>query len=100
METTFDIVDFWARVKQLCKEKKITQKGLSTQIGYEQRTIEAQMFKKIIPDVEEVLRISTVLNVSLNYLIHGTETISQKNEKAEKTIEEIASIIQSYKASQ
>jgi len=30
----------------------------------------------------------------------GTETISQKNEKAEKTIEEIASIIQSYKASQ
>ena len=76
----FDIADFWDRVKKLCKEKKITQKDLSAQIGYEQRTIEAQIFKKSVPDIEEVFKIATIFNVSIEFLVTGNETNPLKEE--------------------
>lgn len=56
--------------------------------------------RNCVPAADTALKIAQYLNTTVEYLLTGTETISQKNEKAEKTIEEIASIIQSYKASQ
>lgn len=92
--------DFYERIKALCKNNNFSQIDLCERTGINLQSHKNRIVRNIFPDAFDALKIAQYLNTTVEYLLTGTETISQKNEKAEKTIEEIASIIQSYKASQ
>lgn len=90
----FNVSDFWQRVKKLCKENRLTQKELSVKIGNDPRFIESQIYTKVIPNVEEVLNIANVLNVSLNFLVIGKEI---KSTETQDLILEVSAILEKYK---
>lgn len=90
----FNVSDFWDRVKKLCKNNGTTQKELSAKIGLEPRIIESQIYTKVIPSIEEVLKIASVFNVSLNYLVMGKEI---KSTETENLIKEVSAILEKYK---
>lgn len=90
MNTNFNILDFWERIKELSKKKGLTQKELSKKIGCEPRLIETQIYNKFIPDIVEVLALSQALEESIYFLIYGNE----KNPEIEKLKNKISRIIE------
>jgi len=95
-----DGTKFVERINTLLKKKNISKAEFYSDLNLANNSITAWGNKNQSPSADTALKIAQYLNTTVEYLLTGTETISQKNEKAEKTIEEIASIIQSYKASQ
>lgn len=63
--------EFWARVKTLLKEKKITQKQLSLDIGCAERSVDIWIAKDNVPGVFEAYKIARILGVSVEYLVTG-----------------------------
>lgn len=66
-----DAKEFWARVKTLLKEKKISQKQLSLDIGCSERSIEIWIAKDNVPGVFEAYKIAQLLGVTVEYLVTG-----------------------------
>ena len=58
------------RIQELRKERNITQVALSTQIGVSQETISAYENEKHDPSLENLIKLSKYLNVSIDYILY------------------------------
>lgn len=92
-----DIDIFWNRIKKLCKEKGFTQKELSAKAGGEPRMIESQIFKKVIPNVDEVYNIAQLLDTTVEYLVTGEEPNAElcNNNVLQEKLNKIKEVINS-----
>ena len=63
--------DFWERVKDLLSEKKIRQEELADKIAMPYPTIKQQIFHGRFPNVCDVLKISKLLDSTVDYLVLG-----------------------------
>ena len=64
---------FWNNIKSLLKEKKITQKQFSVQLGLPERTIEIWIGRNTIPDAITSVKIAKALNTTVEFLVTGIE---------------------------
>lgn len=88
-----NIKDFWNRVKRLIKDRNLTQRSLSSEIGYNERTIEAQINRNSIPNIFDAYLMAKVLNVSVEYLITGESPLP----KTAETIDLLKKAIENLK---
>jgi transcriptional regulator with XRE-family HTH domain len=65
--------EFWARVKQLAKTNKITQKKMAEIIDVPYKTFQGWLFKRIAPPLIEGFYIARILGVSVEYLLTGRQ---------------------------
>ena len=81
---------FWEKVKQLCKERKISQKDLSIALGKGERTIEQNIYLQSEPSINDAVAIANYFDCSLYSLIKRTdvqdETYYREQIKAIKEI--------------
>lgn len=61
------------RIQELRKERNMTQIALSTQIGVSQETISAYENEKNDPSLENLLKLSKYLNVSIDYILYQSK---------------------------
>ncbi len=73
------------RIKELRKNKKMTQSEIANLIGVATQTIH-KYENGIIDNIplDKIIRISEILNVSTNYIIMGTDTPELSDEEFEK----------------
>lgn len=64
---------FWNNIKSLLKEKKITQKQFSVQLGLPERTIEIWIGRNTIPDAITSVKIAQSLGTTVEFLVTGIE---------------------------
>ena len=67
---------FWNRVKNLMKEKKVSQQILAEAAGTSYSTLKRWMSKGIIPPLDVTINLKKYFGVSFDYLIDGIETES------------------------
>lgn len=67
------MIDFWNNVNKIIKEKEKTQKLMNIECGFSDRRIENLSGGRRSPDVKELIAMSKVLGVSLDYLCTGKE---------------------------
>lgn len=63
------MVEFGERLKKLRKEKRLTQKQLASMIGVQHSIISFYEVGDRIPSVEIIIKLSSVLHVSSDYLL-------------------------------
>ncbi len=71
---------FWQNVKDELEYNLLTQKELTKKIEISYNTMQSWITKNRLPDVEQALKIATVLNTSIEYLVTG-KNIEQKDLK-------------------
>ncbi|MCQ2598472.1 MAG: helix-turn-helix domain-containing protein [Treponema sp.] len=90
--------EFWARVKTLLKEKGISQKQLSLDIGGSERSVEVWIAKDNVPDAFEAYKIAKILGVTVEYLVTGEYVVNDESarlmEEAQKMVLEAIEILQ------
>ena len=69
-----DMYDFWKRVNQLIKVKKLTQEDVANSISVNYTTFRGWSHYKRYPDLVDIFHLAQVLDTSINYLIFGTES--------------------------
>lgn len=74
---------FWNNIKSLLKEKKITQKQFSVQLGLPERTIEIWIGRNTIPDAITSVKIAQSLGTTVEFLVTGEENNSAEQELKE-----------------
>ncbi|MDY2844007.1 helix-turn-helix transcriptional regulator [uncultured Treponema sp.] len=67
-------MNFWERVVNLLDEKGINKKTLATEANFSMSNISKGIKDGNIPNVETALKISTFLNVSVEYLVTGKDS--------------------------
>ena len=77
-------MDFSNRLHQLRKEKGLTQQQLADLIGKSKTAISNYESGRIEPSIEELIKLSKVLNCSLDYLIIGTENAKKSTPQFEE----------------
>ncbi len=65
------MLQFWLNVKEELDYNLITQKELASAIGISYNTLQSWITKDRLPDVEQALKISKQLNVSVEFLVTG-----------------------------
>ena len=68
-ELNFD--DFWERLKNLCKEKDITQISLCEKLGIELQSFRNRKITKYFPPLQELYKIAKFFGVSIDFLVTG-----------------------------
>lgn len=66
-----NINDLWERLKKLCKENKVTLAQLCVDIGTLPQNMNNKKYRKTVPTIEELVKISAYFNTTLDYLILG-----------------------------
>ena len=87
--------DFYERIKNLCKEKSITQIELCEKTDINLQSHKNRIVRNVLPDSFDSFKIAQYLNTTVEYLVNGTE--SQDSNKSEKMIEEITKVLEKYK---
>lgn len=82
--------DFWARVKQLLKEKGITQKQLSKDIGCAERSVDIWIQKGNVPGVFEAYKIAKILGVTVEYLVTGEYVVNDESARLMEEVQKMA----------
>ena len=94
------------RIIKLSKQENISQKELTEKLNCSKSLISNWKNKTSKPTIEQLIKLSTIFNVSLDYLILGIKTnnISEKEQellknynKADKTTQEIVDKILNIK---
>jgi transcriptional regulator with XRE-family HTH domain len=67
-----DESSFWARVRQLIKAHKITQKKFAAYIGVPVNTLKGWIYFNRIPDAVTACGIAESLEVRVEYLVRGS----------------------------
>ena len=72
------MVDFGERLRQLRKQKNLTQKQLASFVGVKNSIISFYEVGERMPSPEMIVKLATVLNVSTDYLLgmNKNETIN------------------------
>ena len=63
------MVDFGERLRQLRKQKNLTQKQLASFVGVKNSIISFYEVGERMPSPEMIVKLATVLNVSTDYLL-------------------------------
>lgn len=63
--------EFWERVKSLCKNEKVTQEKLCTDLSFNLGSYKNRIVRSIAPDVFDAQKIAFYLGVSVEYLVTG-----------------------------
>jgi transcriptional regulator with XRE-family HTH domain len=77
------IDEFWARVNQLIRRNKTSQKKVAEIAGIPARTLEGWINKGISPTVEMGFYIARILGVSVEYLLTGKQQLAPSNAQIE-----------------
>lgn len=83
-----EYIEYMGRLKQLRKEKHISQIRLSIEIGVAQETISAYERGKALPTLENLKKIATYFNTSSDYLLGLTDIKSSFNKILPEDISE------------
>ncbi|MDR3172084.1 MAG: helix-turn-helix domain-containing protein [Treponema sp.] len=67
-----DSVMFWEHIKEEIKRQNTTQEWVAKKAGISFNTFQGWISKGIYPRVDDAVRIATVLNTSVEYLVTGT----------------------------
>lgn len=71
-------MNFGARVKEIRLEKKLTQEQLSQKLNVSRQTISSSENNRNLPDLEMVVQIAQIFNISLDQLILGDTYMTEK----------------------
>lgn len=71
-------MDFGTQIKKLRSSQKLTQEQLSKKLNVSRQTISSWENNRNLPDLEMVVHISRVFNISLDQLILGDSTMTSK----------------------
>lgn len=82
----------WARVKELTKEKKLTQEKLASMCNINFRTLQNWISRDITPDAFCIVAIAKALNVSVEYLVTGN--LPPEKVSLSKTLKQIQDLIE------
>ena len=66
-----NVTAFWARLKELCKTHKITLEKLCAEIGTPKQNMINKKFRKTFPTLDELVKISSFFDTSIDYLVLG-----------------------------
>ena len=66
------------RIQQIRQDKSITQEKLATDLGISRQAVSKWESGKAIPDIENLMYISSLYDVSLDELIKGDDEVTQK----------------------
>lgn len=75
---------------KLRKEKGISQENLAEQIGTTRQAISKWENNQGFPEVEKLLQLSNVFEVSVDYLLKDGKTVNRSNEKGYYVSKELA----------
>lgn len=64
---------FWLRLKQTLKIHNYTMKQLSSELGYNEKTLNVKQSNNVLPTTSDIIRICNMFNVSADYLLLGIE---------------------------
>ena len=87
--------DFYERIKNLCKEKSITQIELCEKTDINLQSHKNRIVRNVLPDSFDSFKIAQYLNTTVEYLVNGTEsnplkeevtTLKEKIEQAKKIL--------------
>jgi len=63
--------DYWGRLKNEIKKQNTTQEWVAGQIGVSYRTFRGWMYRKIMPNADQVVAIAEALDTTVEYLVTG-----------------------------
>jgi transcriptional regulator with XRE-family HTH domain len=66
-------MDFWMRLKTEIKEKNTTQEWIAGKIGVPFGTFRKWLTRKTYPDIKQGVEIAELLNISVEYLVTGSD---------------------------
>ena len=72
---------FWKLVKDLLKDRKITQTTFANSLEIGVRTFQDWVSSKRLPDLVSAKKIADALNVSLDYLLTGVKNEEQNKDE-------------------
>jgi len=78
--------NFWNRVENLRKALGLSQQQFARKIDVKQRTYEGWLHRNVLPDVEYGLKISRILEASIEFLLTGEETAMPDDEYANNDV--------------
>lgn len=90
------IAAVYDRIKDLCKEKGVTQTEMCNACGMNIQSHRGRITRNIAPDVFDTVKIAQFLNVSVEYLITGEEKNIYK-EKYDNLRDSIDNFIENIK---
>lgn len=83
-------MNFGEKLFKLQKEKGISQENLAEQIGTTRQAISKWENNQGFPEVEKLLQLSNVFEVSVDYLLKDDKTVNCSNEKGYYVSKELA----------
>lgn len=66
-----DVDEFWNRLKDLSKTRKVTLEQLCIDIGTLPQNMKNKKFRKTFPTLEELVKISSYFGTSIDFLLLG-----------------------------
>lgn len=66
-----DLVTFWARVDHEVEQQRTSYRWLADELGVNESTVSTWRTRGTLPRVDEALRISYLLGVSVDFLVYG-----------------------------
>lgn len=76
-------MNFWERVDEELKFKGMTRKALASEVGFNLGNVGKGIQLGSIPSAETAVKIAHVLNVSVEYLVTGTNSSSKSVSQTE-----------------
>ena len=67
-------IHFWEMVKELCKERRITQDNLCLELQFNLGSYKNRIVRHIAPDVFDAVKIASFFGVTVEYLVTGETT--------------------------
>lgn len=83
--------DFWTRTNRLIKLRKSKQESIALECGIPYQTFRGWVARRVYPDALEAVRIASVLETSVEFLVTGQESdpeTKKSDELKEKIIKE------------
>lgn len=74
-------MNFWERVDDLLDRNDINKKTLAYEAGFDASNITKGIKNNNVPSVETAVKIAKVLDVSVEYLVNGTESPKSPSQK-------------------
>lgn len=80
------MLDFWINVRNELEYKGLSQKDLALKINESYNTLQSWINKDRLPNVEQAVKIAELLNVSVEYLVKGNISKSEKSISQKHTL--------------
>lgn len=74
------------RIQYLRKNKGMSQEELADKIGVSRQAVSKWESEQSIPDLEKVIIMSSLFEVTTDYILKGTEPVSLQNKKSRKSL--------------